>query len=440
MPVLDPTNLLLSFFTVAAAILYCYPLQKREPFRLRLPIAALVLFLIMATIGQVLSNEPLPGYTKLVLYLIALTAFVYSIAKTSKSAALYVAIWSLSSAQFIHSLFYVLTNLSVLNRIPLAKDLFAVPLYRTISLAVLYLLFYTIGAFTWVRFMPEEGVYHIGPRQLTSALALILVFEFLYLSSITVEQQQNINFLWLAVLLAEFYCLSILYVQTAFFKKSAIEKEYFTMNMLWQKHKSQYYLTKENVELINRRSHDLKHQVGLLRNSSDNQAKERYLDKIEQSVQLYDSIVHTGNEVLDTILSDKSLYCETNGIKINCVVDSSPMTFIDPIDLYAILGNAIDNAIEGVKRFDEDEREKRLIDINIFQKKDFLVINISNPVKDVPRFVNGLPLTIKQNKDYHGFGLKSIRYNVNKYDGHFQVSVENHCFVMKILFPIKPRA
>ena len=37
--------------------------------------------------------------------------------------------------------------------------------------------------------------------------------------------------------------------------------------------------------------------------------KEDYLDEIERSIQIYDSTIETGNEVLDTVLTEKSLYC-----------------------------------------------------------------------------------------------------------------------------------
>ena len=69
--------------------------------------------------------------------------------------------------------------------------------------------------------------------------------------------------------------------------------------------KGQYQLSKETIELINHKCHDLKHQVQAIRAVKDEKERETYLEKIEKSVQIYSAIVRTGNEILDTILTEK---------------------------------------------------------------------------------------------------------------------------------------
>lgn len=86
----------------------------------------------------------------------------------------------------------------------------------------------------------------------------------------------------------------------------------------------QYELTRENIALINQKCHDLKHQIRALRNATKEEL-EHYLEEIEGQVQIYDAIVKTGNEVLDTILTEKSLYCKERGISVFCVADGSQM-------------------------------------------------------------------------------------------------------------------
>lgn len=51
--------------------------------------------------------------------------------------------------------------------------------------------------------------------------------------------------------------------------------------------------------------------------------REDYLDEIERSIQIYDSTIETGNEVLDTVLTEKSLYCEQHQITMTCVADAT---------------------------------------------------------------------------------------------------------------------
>ena len=190
--------------------------------------------------------------------------------------------------------------------------------------------------------------------------------------------------------------------------------------MLWKSKQEQYELSKENIDLINQKSHDLKHQIRALRKLNKEEL-DRYLDEIEDTVRIYESIVKTGNDVFDTILTEKSLYCRKHEIKINCIADGSQMEFIDAIDLYAILGNALDNAIEAVQKFKDPG--KRQIDVVICRQQKFLVMNFMNPVQEAPVFVDDFPVTTKGDQRYHGFGLRSIRHFVRKYDGYLNISV-----------------
>ena len=116
------------------------------------------------------------------------------------------------------------------------------------------------------------------------------------------------------------------------------------------------------------------------------------------------------------------------------MADGSQMDFINTVDLYAILGNALDNAIEAVEKF--KHTEKRQIDVLIYRQQKFLVMNIINPLKGELIYEEELPVTTKEDRQYHGFGLKSMRYLVKKYDGFLTVGTEDGCFSLKILIPI----
>ena len=228
-------------------------------------------------------------------------------------------------------------------------------------------------------------------------------------------------------------CIVILYLQNELFKKSDMKQELQLMNLLWKMEQEQYHLTKENIALINQKSHDLKHQIKALRKASKEEY-DKYLDEMEDSVRIYEAIVKTGNDVLDTILTEKSLYCKDREIQVSCVAEGKQMDFVNTIDLYAILGNALDNAIEAVEKF--EEREKRQIDVLIYRKQNFLVINIMNPIPERLVYEEEIPVTTKGDRKFHGFGLRSIQYLVRKYDGVVNISEEDGCFSLKILMPI----
>ncbi len=284
-----------------------------------------------------------------------------------------------------------------------------------------------------VRGMTINGQYRVGPRQTLSALMLFVVFEFLAASIAVDFHIISLRGNWVAILMCLFYCLTVLYLQNALFKKSAIQHDLDALDLLWHRQKEQYDLARRNVMLINRRCHDLKVQLYALRDMPDGDERRRCLDELDDSIAIYDSIVKTGSEVLDTILTEKSLNCREQGIRVQCIADGSRMGFLDPMDVYVIFGNALDNAIEAVSRF--ADKDKRQIDVLIHVKQQFLIISVTNPLDTPLRFRDGLPVTTKPGR-YHGFGLKTIQRTVKKYDGNLTVSARDGCFSLKILFPL----
>lgn len=283
--------------------------------------------------------------------------------------------------------------------------------------------------FTIARWMPQNGKYQIGPKQMLLALLIGSMIGELFLFGNS--EQDN---LFLSMML-QCYCLTVLYMQSVLFKKSSISKELETLQFLWHQQKAQYQLTKENIDLINHKCHDLKHQIRRIQTIKNEQEREDYLKEIEKSVQIYNAIVRTGNEILDTILTEKSLICENHDIHINCVADGMLLSFMDPVDLYTLFGNALDNSIEAVEKV--VNKERRVIDIMLYRKKDFLVIQIINPVYEEIQFEDGLPLTTKIKNGYHGYGMKSIRHTIQKYDGYLTVEIKDECFYLKSMIPLK---
>lgn len=143
---------------------------------------------------------------------------------------------------------------------------------------------------------------------------------------------------------------------------------------------------------------------------------QQYLAEVEDPFMIYDHVVETENEVLNTILSEKSLYCEKHQITLTCIADAAPMDFMSVMDIYALLGNAFDNAIEAVSKY--QDVEKRVVSLTISAKNDFLCIQTNNYVEGELQFKDGLPLsTKKRNRTYHGFGMKSMKHLTEKYGG-----------------------
>ena len=197
----------------------------------------------------------------------------------------------------------------------------------------------------------------------------------------------------------------------------------------------QYIQSRDSMELINRKYHDIKHQIAVLRAESDPQRRSEWLDTIERDIAVYDSQYQTGNAVLDTLLASKSMSCQENGIQMTCVADGTLLGFMDAMDICAVFGNALDNAIESV--VEADDPEKRLIHLSVSKEKGFVLIRAENYYEGERHFDDGIPKSTKGDSAYHGFGVKSIRYTARKYGGDLSITAQDHWFDLKVLIPLK---
>lgn len=108
------------------------------------------------------------------------------------------------------------------------------------------------------------------------------------------------------------------------------------------------------------------------------------------------------------------------------------------MDICSIFGNALDNAIECEKKI--EDKERRLIHVTVTQQKSFLMIRVENYFEGDLKFREGSPATTKKDKRMHGYGIKSIRYTVNKYGGALHINHKDNWFELQILIPIQEDA
>ena len=404
-----------------SCLVFLLPLRRKTHFKVRLILSGAVCVLILSGVYYLIENLTDWSYwgqvpLLFITYFSAVLIF-YSCVKGKGFGLWYCGVWGTMTFLLVLETSYVLCS-------PLLGDLGNWLLKILFSVAVNV----AIGL-TLARWMPEKGQYQIGPRQMVSAWVFCIMSENLFIYAKVDPGAALFN------IVLQFYCITLLYLQSALFKKSSMRKELETIQLLWHQQKGQYQLSKETIELINHKCHDLKRQVQAIRAVKDEKERETYLEKIEKSVQIYSAIVRTGNEILDTILTEKSLICENSGIHINCVADGSLLAFMNPVDLYTLFGNALDNAIEAVRKL--ESKEKRVIDIMLYERQSFLMLQIVNPMCGEVKFEDGLPLTTKAKNGYHGYGMKSMLHTIQKYEGHLTTEVKNGCFYFNVMLPLE---
>lgn len=404
-----------------SCLVFLLPLRRKTHFKVRLILSGAVCVLILSGVYYLIENLTDWSYwgqvpLLFITYFSAVLIF-YSCVKGKGFGLWYCGVWGTMTFLLVLETSYVLCS-------PLLGDL------GNWLLKILFLVAVNVAiGLTLARWMPEKGQYQIGPRQMVSAWVFCIMSENLFIYAKVDPGAALFN------IVLQFYCITLLYLQSALFKKSSMRKELETIQLLWHQQKGQYQLSKETIELINHKCHDLKHQVQAIRAVKDEKERETYLEKIEKSVQIYSAIVRTGNEILDTILTEKSLICENSGIHINCVADGSLLAFMNPVDLYTLFGNALDNAIEAVRKL--ESKEKRVIDIMLYERQSFLMLQIVNPMCGEVKFEDGLPLTTKAKNGYHGYGMKSMLHTIQKYEGHLTTEVKNGCFYFNVMLPLE---
>ena len=91
----------------------------------------------------------------------------------------------------------------------------------------------------------------------------------------------------------------------------------------------------------------------------------------------------------------------------------------------AVLGNLLDNAMEAVTKC---SREKRFVNLTIRRIHQMLIIKVENSYAETPHRKEGQLETTKEDKQHHGWGLKSARAAVEQYDGTLETSFKENVF------------
>lgn len=341
------------------------------------------------------------------------------------------------SVQHIAFQFYnAIVNVSGMNHEVLTGiyDNNTAPSY-TVFTGMIYFLSYIIVY--WLTFLLFANRIERNKDIGIKSVSLLLIVSFVVIvcvvlnAIVTYGSHENFNSMLLIAMEVSIIisCVMQLSVQFGLLANRTIKKELENVYRLWHEEQKQFSASKANIDLINMKCHDLKQQIRRIGNTVS--ISETAIKEIEDVVSIYDTAVKTGNAALDVILSEKTLLCSSNKINFTCVADGKKLDFMNEVDLYTLFGNAIDNAIEAVMRLDE---EKHVISLTTKESGELFSVNIRNYFDGKVTFEGGLPVTTKENREYHGFGMKSIKAVAEKYGADVSVITQDDIFNLNILF------
>lgn len=423
---------IINFFTdynivvITAILLFCLPLKKKAYFYLRF-YPALIAYAFLPRVipdGYFWSGFNIGSWFTIGFPLITIIAFLIVFFAFEIPSIKHALFYTVAASIFQHLHYTLYVALGIIIK-PLGAAGLLNSSFSLILLIIMILIFYK---FCVLRVARGEV---IGISNASLIAFMIFSFFIIYILSIGSRRVEGTTIGML--LFDSFCCILLLILQFGLFEWSKLKTQNQVLMHIFHMGKQQHEESKENIEMINMKCHDIKHQIEALRHMRDQEEFENSIKELEDSVMIYDAVAKTGNETLDILLTEKSLFCEKHKIRFSYIADGEKLSFMSPVDIYTLFGNAIDNAVESV--YQVEEPEKRVISLNISIKSNFLVIHMDNYSEKDPEFEDGIPMTTKADKDFHGYGMRSIKYITDKYNGTMSVNSANNIFALNIIFP-----
>lgn len=390
--------------------------------------------LILQTAFLVLTGDvPLALWIPCMAFAVMLMyVYIYSVCDIPRLDAVYFGIQAFVVAEFMASLYWQLICFFSILEEPL-------PLWT--EWLLLLVIYGGIWGTLWElsqKHMPKDGRAHIRRRECISALIIgVAVFTISNVSFLSIQTPFSGMYAFDIVnirTLVDLGGVAMLYAHMVQCSEIRVREELEAVHNVLQNQYLQYRQSKESIDLINYKYHDLKHQITVLRSMEDAGEREEFLDKMEADIRAYELQNKTGNKILDTVLTSKSVMCARSDITFTCVADGTLVDFMDTTDICSIFGNALDNAIECAKKI--EDREKRLIHVTVSRQRDFLMIKVENYFEGQLQYREDALVTTKKNKMIHGYGIKSMRYTADKYGGAVSIHAGDNWFELKVLIPL----
>jgi len=275
-----------------------------------------------------------------------------------------------------------------------------------------------------------------GINRILSGIAVAGIFGVVFLSGqnvIAIEDEEMttwIIFSMLILMAVLFFHLSRQYEMEKKIAQLETEKNELLLR--------DYRLLKDTYAANARLFHDFHNHIEALhRYLVSDQAAEavRYLEGLRTPIEAVTQSVWTGDEAADYLLSSRQALAASRQIQIRYYIEYPRHTNIRSIDLVAILGNLLDNAFEAVEG---TEGELRFVDLTIRRIHEMLIIKLVNGCQKAPVIAEGEVKTTKQDKELHGWGLKSIRTAAERYDGTVETEYENNRFCTVVTLSYEP--
>ena len=296
----------------------------------------------------------------------------------------------------------------------------------------------------WLLFIQQVGERGLSEVEDKKMLVMVFFVMFAVIAfDVVIKWLDDIDTALTALLalrLVHFMvCAFTLFVQYEMLYSKTLEAEMAAERLVAAEREAQHQLSRQNIEAINQKCHDIKHQIRQLAGGVSGTVDQEFLASVEREVDVYDAVVETGNEALTTILTEKGHVCDQEGISLSCIADGAALDFMAPSEIYSFFGNALDNAIRAVRALD-GETERRSISVVVRRVGALVSIHIENGFEPAANgapldFEDGLPKTTQEGPE-HGFGTRSMKSLVERRGGTIAFTTRDSVFEVNALVPL----
>lgn len=230
-------------------------------------------------------------------------------------------------------------------------------------------------------------------------------------------------------------CLFIATVLLFFAYSHQVKKERQTIQIQseldrLQTEQSYYQILDQQNQQLMIYAHDAKKHLAAIQALNEAPAIGSYVTKLSEQLGEYSRSCNSGNKLLDVMLYKYDIDCKMRGISFEYDVKVCNLSQLEDIDLVAILGNLMDNAVTA-----SEQSSEKFISLSTVYRNRYSVIIASNSCDTAPEKSRNHLISTKPGTGLHGFGLKSVAKAIKKYDGDYDWSFdsENHLFTVTLM-------
>lgn len=380
------------------------------------------IFNITVVVVYLKFNIPLLTIVANFIFILLLLSLIYDDTFKRKALVTILIIFFLLISDILLSMIFInLVNENILQK----NNFFDIYVVFIVNM-IRYLFVLIVIIFCKIRIEKNIPLIFSLPIALTAVISMVVTINMLL-----VVDSNNYKFILINMVLIFIICIILIYIFNKIVNvmtENARQKILIKQNEYYEK---QIEADRNYINHTRKIKHDMKNHMYAIKNmAKNNMSKDiiTYTNGILGKIEGEKVYINTGNYLIDGILNVKFEEIKNQGIDFKYDVKMPEGIKLPEFEVITILGNLLDNAIEGVRSI----KDNRYIEVFISYKDSNLLIKIVNTfdglvIKDNKGFVSR-----KGEKAYHGIGLENVREQVEKNNGYMNIDTGNCMFAVDL--------